>query len=99
MNAYILNKSTGSRSYGFPTFKLAELHADFFSRHALEGVVFVVVVVDETNGSTDSSTSYQVPGIQQETVWEVFKEQRRIDREIYFASVFTYQYVFSFLLL
>ena len=40
-------------------------------------LIWVVAAVDETSGSTDSSTSYQVPGILQETGWEIFTDQCR----------------------
>ena len=50
------------------------------------------MAVDEISGSTDSSTSYQVPGILQETGWEIFIIRAEEDR-----SCFIFAHLFSFL--
>ena len=53
---------------------LPELHADLIQSPCLSfrTSCFLVAAVDETSGSTDSSTSYQIRGILQETGWGIF---------------------------
>ena len=60
-------------------------------------LIRAAVAVDETSGSRNSSTSYQVPGTLQETGWEIFTIRAEEDRSWkVFAFVFTYGFFFPF---